>query len=387
MASSLSVTRAGSKRRNSSEYLCTVVQEQGELIKRQKAEIAALKKKVSAQELKISAQMLDLSEKNLLATAMAPSATAAPPMETRLSLLPGVALVVTKFEVHDFAPMFPKEPAVPCINAGRAIKVELELHNRVGERTTPPPGLTVHAALHVECSPTPLKMEDISWMKRGSSYAVRDATTVEPLRLSIGRNNTFMMERGMVAFSARINVYSSEVWKRRFYIVFTASNPEVKFAATTSVNSMSRTPNSRKQVQQRKSLGGPLLLAPPMNVAAQASALAPAVAPPEEPAINVTATLADPGSPTPSPAVSSHTPPAGDVHTPAALGQSAEKMFVPIAALEECDSSDTADEATTTADPTADPTADAATAAVAAAGDFEVLDVSTNLDALLDNWP
>ena len=283
--------------------------------------------------------------------------------------------------------MFPKEPAVPCINAGRAIKVELELHNRVGERTTPPPGLTVHAALHVECSPTPLKMEDISWMKRGTSYAVRDATTVEPLRLSIGRNNTFMMERSVVAFSARINVYSSEVWKRRFYIVFTASNPEVKFAATVSVNSMSRTPNTRKQVQQQKGPGGPLLLAPPMNVAAQASDLAPAlalaVAPPEEPAINVTATLADPGSPTPSPAVSSHTPPAGDVHTPAALGQSAEKMLVPIGALEECDSSDTADEAATATDPTAA----AATAAVAAAGNFEVLDVSTNLDALLADWP
>ena len=113
MAASLTVTRAGSKRRKSPDYLCTVVQEQDELIKRQKAEIAALKKKVSAQELKISAQMLDLSEKNLWATAIAPSATVAPPMETRLSLLPGVALVVTNFEVHDFAPMFPKEPPVP----------------------------------------------------------------------------------------------------------------------------------------------------------------------------------------------------------------------------------------------------------------------------------
>ena len=47
MASSLTVTRAGSKRRKSPDYLCTVVQEQDELIKRQKAEIAALKKEVA----------------------------------------------------------------------------------------------------------------------------------------------------------------------------------------------------------------------------------------------------------------------------------------------------------------------------------------------------
>jgi hypothetical protein len=153
-------------------------------------------------------------------------------------------LKIRDLEVHDNAPMFPKEPPVPCTGADKPIKIELELTNAAGEKVTPPRGFKVQATLHIEGSHSPLTADEVMWAQRGSAPPRRKERL---LRLSIGNaDNVFEMKESQLALSAHIYPYSSEVQKRKLVIRFTAVNDESVTALSIAVNNMSRTPNSRK---------------------------------------------------------------------------------------------------------------------------------------------
>ena len=154
------------------------------------------------------------------------------------------SLKICDLEVHDNAPMFPKEPAVPCTGADKPIKIELELTNDAGEKVTPPRGFKVQATLHIEGSHSALTADEVMWAQRLGAAAPKGAAFTPEHRQ---RGQRVRDEGELLALSAHIYPYSSEVQKRKLVIHFTAVNHEsVTPAISIAVNNMSRTPNSRK---------------------------------------------------------------------------------------------------------------------------------------------